>query len=64
MNSNYILSVMLRLTEVTKMTNRTKTIRGISFDEEILNKIDEERGIASRSAFVNHLMRKALTEQE
>jgi metal-responsive CopG/Arc/MetJ family transcriptional regulator len=46
------------------MTNRTKTIRGISFDEEILNKIDEERGIASRSAFVNHLMRKALTEQE
>jgi len=40
----------------------TKIITGISWDKELVKRIDEKRGLVPRSAFVSKMVQKGMKE--
>jgi metal-responsive CopG/Arc/MetJ family transcriptional regulator len=43
---------------------RTKDYLGISIDRDILEEIDERRGLIKRSTYVNDLLKKLVSEKD
>ncbi len=44
----------------TETTNRI--IKNVCFDKELFKKLESARGIATRSAFINQLLKEQLSE--